>query len=187
MFVFLPFDSWRAWIRTYGSAHWVDQCDGRELALTIVASMTTAHPDSPSLGLGLTGLSSQVCWQKTSRMSLQSCGGPPSPTGRRVTGFRVWQGLIVTRGFSHYSPWYWVIRNVDSYLWGFPLQESVDLMRDFYDQVLVHSAWLPPGPVRELQKLLISILATRWQHCSAISRNKPRVSPMSPHFGSTLP
>ena len=45
MFVFLPFDSWRAWIRAYSSACWADQCDGRELASAMVSSMTTAHPD----------------------------------------------------------------------------------------------------------------------------------------------
>ena len=43
MFVFLPFDSWRAQIRAYSLT---DQCDGRELASTMVSSMTTAYPDS---------------------------------------------------------------------------------------------------------------------------------------------
>ena len=70
----------------------------------------------PNLGPGLAGLSSQVCW----RFSLQSCEGPPSPTGRRVARFRAWQGSIITWGFSHDSPCYWVIRDVDSHLWGSP-------------------------------------------------------------------
>ena len=46
MFVFLPFDSWRARTRAYSSAHLADQCDGRELASMMVSSVTTAYPDS---------------------------------------------------------------------------------------------------------------------------------------------
>ena len=69
MFVFLPFESWRAQIR-----HTVR--DGRELASTMASSVTTAYPDSrrpcfarlvplctgPTLGPGLAGLSSQFRW-----------------------------------------------------------------------------------------------------------------------------
>ena len=46
MFVFLPFESWRAWIRAYSLTHCADQCDGKELASMMVSSTTTAYPDS---------------------------------------------------------------------------------------------------------------------------------------------
>ena len=130
----------------------------------------------PSLGAGLAGLSSQAC----RRISLQSCEGPPSPTGRWVAGFRAWQGSVVTWGFSHNSPWYWVIRNVDSHLWGPLTGECWPHVALLWSNLGPKSAWLPPGPVRQLQQLPVSIPATQSSNTVQLIRDKSRVCPVSP-------
>ena len=147
MFVFLPFDSWRARIRAYSWARWADQCDGRELASTMVSSVTTAHPASrcpcftrlvPLVYRSKSG--SGIGWSLKSCLLAYFLAIMWGPTfTNRVARF---QGL--TRFSSNMGVLTWqslVLSNPGCRqpFMGVPLQESVNLMRDFYHQILAQS------------------------------------------------